>query len=340
MTAILIQRQPRFPRAFFKAYSSMAVLVDETSRYHCYERVKHQLPEHRLIVLPSGEQHKNLDSCRSVWNQMTEASLDRHSLLLVIGGGVVGDLGGFCASTYKRGIDFVLVPTTLLSMADASVGGKTGIDFGPLKNHLGTFSMPKATWIATEFLTTLPRAELRSGFAEVVKHAILSDRALWTSLRKKPLERHDWPSLVKHSVAFKTSVVKKDPHERGLRKILNYGHTIGHALEGHALASEKPIPHGEAVAAGMVMEAFIAWKKKLLKESEFKEIQGYILSVFGQADVPEDDVWMAAMSQDKKNKGKEIRMALPRRIGKAVVDVPVSAAEIRAAAENYRKRQI
>jgi 3-dehydroquinate synthase len=316
------------------------VLTDETSRYHCYERIKDQLPAHRLIVIPSGERHKNLDTCRSVWQQMTEAGLDRHSVLLAVGGGVVGDLGGFCASTFKRGIDFVLVPTTLLAMADASIGGKTGIDLGPLKNHLGTFAQPAATWIATQFLETLPRSELRSGFAEIIKHAILSDRVLWKAITRKPLERQDWVALVKKSVTFKSSVVKKDPRERGLRKILNFGHTMGHALEGYALASDKPIMHGEAVAAGMVMEAFIAWKKKMLPEAEFREIRAYILQVFGQAEVPTDEKWLDSISQDKKNRGNEIRMALPRRIGKAEFDIPVSAGEIRAAAANYRKNQM
>lgn len=340
MTSVLIQRRPRFPRAFFKGYASVAVLTDETTRYHCYERVKEQLPAHRLIVIPSGERHKNLDTCRSVWQQMTEAGLDRHSLLLVLGGGVVGDLGGFCASTFKRGIDFVLVPTTLLAMADASIGGKTGIDFGPLKNHLGTFAMPRGTWIATAFLETLPQAELRSGFAEIVKHAILSDRKLWNALRKKALQGQDWPSLVRQSAKFKSSVVNRDPKESGRRKILNFGHTIGHALEGFFLESEKPIPHGEAVAAGMEMEAFIAWKKGLLAEAEFREIRAYIFQVFGQLDVPEDEKWLTAISQDKKNKGKEIRMALPKKIGKAVFDIPVSAVEIRGAVANYRKTQM
>ena len=337
---LLIQRLPRLPKPSLKTYSSVAVLADETTRYHCYERIKHQLPDHRLIVIPTGERHKNLDTCRSVWQQMTDARLDRYSVLLAVGGGVVGDLSGFCASTYKRGIDFILVPTTLLSMADASIGGKTGIDFGPFKNHLGTFQLPRATWIATNFLQTLPKAELRSGFAEVIKHAILSDRTLWDRLRGRPLERQDMTALVKHSVAFKSSVVKKDPRETGLRKILNYGHTMGHALEGYMLQSEKPLMHGEAVAAGMVMEAHIAWRMKLLKESEFGEIRDYIFEVFGKISLPADAKWLDMIGQDKKNRGSVIQMALPRRIGKAVFDVAVSAGHIRAAAAAYRSTQI
>lgn len=340
MSSFVIQRKPRFPRTFFKKYSSVAVLADETTRYHCYEQIRTQLPAHRLIVIPTGERHKNLDTCKSVWQQMTEAALDRHSVVVAIGGGVVGDLGGFCASTFKRGIDFVLIPTTLLAMADASIGGKTGIDMGSLKNHLGTFAMPAATWIATSFLLTLPRSEVRSGFAEIIKHTILSDRSLFKAIAGKPLEQQDWTTLVKKSVAFKTSVIRKDPRESGLRKILNYGHTIGHALEGYALLSEKPMLHGEAVAAGMVMEAHIAWKKGLLREQEFGEIREFILRIFGQAELPADERWLESIHQDKKNMGNEIRMALPRRIGKAVFDIPVSAGEIRAAAASYRKGQM
>lgn len=323
-----------------KAYSAIAVLADETTRYHCYERVKAQFPAHRLIVIPTGERHKNLDTCKSVWQQMTDARLDRHSLLIAIGGGVVGDLGGFCASTYKRGLDFILVPTTLLAMADASVGGKTGIDFGPYKNHLGTFQLPRATWIATHFLHTLPKAELRSGFAEVIKHALLSDRALWDSLRSRPLEKQDMVALVKHSVAFKSAVVRKDPRESGLRKVLNFGHTIGHALEGYMLQTEKPLMHGEAVAAGMVMEAHVARGKKLLKSEELEEIRDYVFGVFGKVDLPFDPKWMDGVAQDKKNRGSVIQMALPRKIGKAVFDVAVSMTEIRAAAANYREAQM
>lgn len=340
MSDVLIQRRPKFPRAFFKDYSSVAVLTDETTRFHCYERIKDQLPGHRLIVIPTGERHKNIDTCRSVWQQMTEAGLDRHSLLVVIGGGVAGDLGGFCASVFKRGISFVLVPTTLLSMSDSSIGGKTGIDFGPFKNHLGSFAMPAATWIATDFLQTLPRSELRSGFAEIIKHCILSDKKLWEVLRKRSLEQQDWPRLVRHSTLFKARVVKKDPKEAGLRKILNFGHTIGHALEGFALEAQKPLPHGEAVAAGMVMEAYIAWKKKLLKESECAEIRDFILKIFGTVEVPAKEAWMEVVRQDKKNRGQEIRMALPRGIGKAVFDIPVTETEIRAAADDYRKNQM
>jgi 3-dehydroquinate synthase len=339
MNKVHIQSRARLPKALLKGYSKVIVLVDANTRKYCYNRISNQLPEHGIIEIPAGEKHKNMATCQQVWQQMTEAGVDRHSVLVAIGGGVVGDLGGFCASVFKRGIDFILVPTTLLAMADASIGGKTGIDFGQLKNHLGTFSMPKATWICTEFLDTLPPAELRSGFAEVIKHALVSDRKLWNRLRKKSLEKQNLTELVKHSANFKSKVVGRDPKEAGLRKILNFGHTIGHALEGQSLQSSNPLLHGEAIAAGMVMEAHIAWKKKLLKEAEFAEIRSYILDVFGRVTLPASDNWMEAMRQDKKNRGNRILMALPKSIGKAVFDVPVSEPEIRAAAGDYRSDQ-
>jgi 3-dehydroquinate synthase len=340
MNTISIASKPRLPKTLFRGYSKLAVLVDENTEAFCYGLVRNQLPSHKLIVIPAGEKNKNLLTCEYVWQEMTSAGLDRHAVLVAIGGGVVCDLGGFCASTYKRGIDFMLLPTTLLSMADASIGGKTGVDFGPYKNHLGTFALPKATMIITDFLRTLPKPELRSGFAEVIKHALISDRTLWNQLRKKPLAKHNLIALIRHSVAFKSRVVQRDPKEAGLRKILNFGHTVGHALEGQSLQTQKPLLHGEAIAAGMVMESYIAWKKRLLKESEYHEIRSYILGVFGKIELPPDGDWMVALRQDKKNKGNTILMALPKSIGKALFDVSVSEPEIRAAAGDYRGYQI
>jgi 3-dehydroquinate synthase len=339
MARVSIQTKPILPRPFFKRYTGVAVLVDVNTRVHCYERIRSQLPPHQLIVILPGEMHKNLDSCRQVWDKMTQAKLDRESLLVALGGGMVGDLGGFCASTYKRGVDAVLIPTTLLSMADASIGGKTGIDLGPLKNHIGTFSPPVATWIATQFLETLPEPELRSGFAEVIKHTLIGNRALWNDLRKKDLMEQDFGRLIKQSVAFKSAIVRKDPRESGPRKILNFGHTLGHAVEGYYLAKGVPVMHGDAVAAGMVMESHIARQKKLITVPELEQVATYILRIFGKVTLPDPGVLMPAMYQDKKNKGNKLMMALPKGIGKAVFDVPVSEQAVRDAVGYYRSYQ-
>ncbi len=339
MTSIRIQARPLLSKSHFHAHTGVAVLVDENTRLHCYEKIKNQLPAHSLIEIPAGEKHKNLTTCQKVWQALTDAGMDRHSLLVVMGGGVAGDLGGFCASTYKRGIDFMIIPTTLLAMADASIGGKTGVDFGSLKNQVGTFNLPLATCIATEFLKTLPTPELRSGFAEIIKHALISDRAVWNTIRKKSLDEQDWPKLVRHSVKFKSAVVRKDPQEKGLRKILNFGHSLGHALESYFLDTRTPLLHGEAIAAGMVLEGHIAFGKKLLTKSDLDGIAGYIHRIFGKIEPPEAEKLLPALRQDKKNRGNVILMALPKSIGKAVYDIPVSEREIRSALGFYQTFQ-
>jgi 3-dehydroquinate synthase len=264
MPQIVIRQEPNVLISDFFArvsYSQVVVLADENTAAHCYPLIVKNLPSHQLITLKAGEEQKNLTTCTQVWEALTNHRLDRHSLVLIIGGGVIGDLGGFCAATYKRGVDFVLMPTTLLAQADASVGGKLGIDFMGFKNHLGVFCEPVATLISPAFLKTLPERELRSGFAEVIKHCLIADRPMWDDLRKKDLHQQDWETLLAHSVDFKRGVVATDPKEKGLRKILNFGHTAGHAVESYFLESGNRIFHGEAIAVGMIAEAHIAAAK-------------------------------------------------------------------------------
>ena len=339
MSVVKIQESLSLPRALFKSRSRIGVLADENTHRLCYDQISTILPDHVLIKIPAGESHKSLETCTAIWQQLTDHRFDRHSLLVILGGGVPGDMGGFCASTFKRGIDFMLLPTTLLAQVDASIGGKLGIDFGPHKNHIGIFREPIATLIATNFLKTLPFRELRSGYAEVIKHCLISDKKMWGAIQKKPLENQLWLKLVKHSVAFKASVVKRDPKERGLRKILNFGHTLGHGLEGHFFSTENPLFHGEAIAAGMVIEAKIAHLKRLLTLKELDSICRYILSVFGKIELPDPIKILPLIRQDKKNKGNTILMALPKGIGRAVWDIPVNEQEIRVAMDYYRSYQ-
>jgi 3-dehydroquinate synthase len=336
MTQIKIQTRPVFSKPAFKKYSQIAVLVDDKTRRFCYEPIKKMLPEHNLLTVPSGEEHKTIAACQLVWQQMTDKQLDRHSLLIIIGGGVLGDMGGFCAATFKRGIDFMLVPTTLLSQVDASVGGKLGVDFGPYKNHIGVFQLPVATHIATDFLKTLPFRELRSGFAEIIKHCLIADKKMWQAISSRSVEDQDWLKLVKHSVKIKSLVVKKDPRENGLRKILNFGHTIGHAIEGHFLTTSNRLFHGEAIAIGMILESYIAFHKKLISANDLQDISEYLFVTFGMKELPDADVWLPLVKQDKKNKGNKILMALPKQLGKAVWDIPVSEKEIRDSLDYYR----
>lgn len=340
MPQIVIRQEPNALITDFFArggYSQIAVLADENTALHCYPLIQKNLPAHQLLTIAAGEEQKNLETCTQVWEALTQLRLDRHSLVLIIGGGVIGDLGGFCAATYKRGIDFVLVPTTLLAQSDASVGGKLGIDFMSFKNHIGVFCEPVATLISPAFLKTLPERELRSGFAEVIKHCLISDKAMWDELRKKDLQNQDWETLLAHSVDFKRGVVATDPKEKGLRKILNFGHTIGHAVESYFLESGNRIFHGEAIAAGMIAEAAIAADKNLLKTSERDEITAYIKTVYPAITLPTDrKPIFDLMLQDKKNKGNKILMALPDGIGKARWDVEVNLEEINASLDFYQ----
>lgn len=324
------------------SFSKVMVLADENTQTHCYPLLQSHLPEHALITVPSGEENKTLKTCEEIWTQMTNLELDRHSILIVLGGGVLGDMGGFCAATYKRGIDFILIPTTLLAMADASIGGKLGIDFLHLKNHIGVFREPRLTIINSEFLKTLPPAELRSGFAEVIKHALISDSVLWNKIRTNTLENQPWDILLRHSAEFKSSVVQQDPTEQGLRKILNAGHTIGHALESFCLMHGNKILHGEAVAAGLVAEAWLSMKRGMISEVELKEIAAFIQKIYEKVSVsPENFRAIAGLcAQDKKNKGKRILCALSEGIGKARWDCEVTEDEIVDALAFYVSNQM
>jgi 3-dehydroquinate synthase len=321
-----------------KNYSKLSVLTDENTLRHCYPLLKNALPTHELIQVASGEEHKNLQTCTAIWQSMTEHSLDRHSVLIVVGGGVLGDMGGFCAATYKRGIDFILIPSTLLAQVDASIGGKLGIDFNHFKNHIGVFQHPTFTMLHAGFLKTLPTAELRSGFAEIIKHALISDERLWSDIKQKSFETQDWDHLIRHSVSFKSKVVAEDPKEKGLRKILNAGHTIGHALETYLLSRNNKVLHGEAIAAGLIAEAFIAVKHELLSPQLLTDISQYILQVFGKIQfVEKDDEGIAQLiGQDKKNKGNKVLCVLLEGIGKARWDCEISSEEVKRALSFYR----
>ena len=326
--------------AFLNAnpYTNIQVLVDENTFRYCYPVIKPILPKHNLIKIKSGEQQKHLGTCQTIWESLTNHELDRHALMINLGGGVIGDMGGFCAATYKRGIDFIQIPTTLLSQVDASVGGKLGIDFQGLKNHIGVFQIPKTVLIDVEFLNTLSFAEKRSGFAEIIKHCLIMDVDKWNIIRRKDFEEQDFNDLIAHSVAIKQQIVKADPTEKGLRKILNFGHTLGHAIETYFLGKTKlHLLHGEAIAAGMICEAFISFKRGMIDQKTLANIEEFIYSVYGKATIKDSDIEeiIALTAQDKKNKGKEIRFSLLEGAGKCTFDISVSKAEMKKALEYY-----
>ncbi len=320
-------------------YSHIAILVDEFTNKYCLPIIEDLLPSNfTKILIKSGEHHKNLATCERVWDRMTNANMDRHSLLVNLGGGVIGDLGGFCASTYKRGIDFIQIPTTLLAQVDASVGGKLGIDFHGLKNHIGVFQLPKAVLIDPKFIDTLSIQQKKSGFAEIIKHCLIRDEQEWNVIRQQSFEELDLSKLIAHSVAIKEAVVLEDPKEAGLRKILNFGHTLGHAIETHLLdKGKRKILHGEAIAIGMIVEAFISHQRDLISLQELEEIESYLFENYGRVKLHPEEISkiIALTAQDKKNKGKEIRFSLLTGIGDCGYDIPVSASEMKKAIQYY-----
>jgi 3-dehydroquinate synthase len=320
------------------SFSRLVVLTDANTQSNCLSTVAGILPADTVFIsVPAGEIHKNLDICSSIWDKMTQAALDRKALMLNLGGGVITDMGGFCASLYKRGIRFINMPTTLLSQVDASVGGKLGIDFHGLKNHLGVFNEPETVIIAQEFLKTLPQAELRSGYAEILKHGLIRDKDYFMQLRVDNWENQDWESLIRHSVGIKKAVVEADPKESGLRKILNFGHTIGHAFESHFLDTDHHLLHGEAIALGMICEGFLSFQKTGLPIEELNLLTKRILDIYGKIDFSEDglDPILYLCLQDKKNEGSTLMFSLLASIGDCTYNVPVNREEIRAAILHY-----
>lgn len=321
-----------------RQYSKICVITDENTEKHCFPLISSILPEAHLIRISSGEENKTLSTCEKIWQQMTDLHLDRKALIINLGGGVIGDMGGFCAATYKRGIDFIQIPTTLLSQVDASVGGKLGVDFNSFKNHIGVFKEPEAVIIDTAFLATLPKEELRSGFAEVIKHCLIADENKWNEINKKYLHEMDWEDLVQHSIAIKSRITQEDPLEKGLRKILNFGHTIGHAVESYFLnIPGKKLLHGEAIAIGMIAESYIAWKKGFISELDRQFIKAYLIAVYGRVPIFDFDIEkiLPLTLQDKKNESGIIHSSLLEKIGKANYNIPLTLKEIREAINFY-----
>lgn len=322
-------------------YSKVAVLVDNNTKKHCYPLVRAAIPEHILIEIESGEEQKNLDTCQYIWNELTANAFDRKSLFVNIGGGVIGDMGGFCAATYKRGIDFINIPTTLLAQVDASIGGKLGIDFHNFKNHLGVFQNPLKVFLEKRFFSTLDPAELRSGYAEIIKHCLIRDRLKFDEITKTPYNELDWFELSKHSVDIKNKVVAEDPTEKGLRKILNFGHTIGHAIESYYLEiPEKKLLHGEAIALGMICESYLSAKKTTLKETDLERITNYILDIYNLKAISIEDIdgIIKLTKQDKKNEGDKIKSSLLNSIGDCAFNIEIDYLEIEASIKYFNDR--
>jgi 3-dehydroquinate synthase len=313
--------------------------MDSNTKEFCLPMIKSSLPTNvEEFVFEAGESQKNLDTCNKIWEWMTNSGFDRKAFIINLGGGVTGDMGGFCAATYKRGIPFINIPTTLLSQVDASVGGKLGIDFMGYKNHIGVFTQPEAVLIADSFLKTLPEEELRSGYAEVIKHGLIKNAGYFGSLRAEDWQNQPWREIIEKSVQIKKAVVDADPKEGGLRKVLNFGHTIGHAFESKFLETERHLLHGEAIAIGMICEAFLSFKKLRMKKESLEEIQNFILSIFPKFYIEEEEIpgLLQLCLQDKKNEGSTIYFSLLQKIGDCDYNISVSEDEIFESIRYYK----
>lgn len=334
-----------------KNYSSVLILLDENTRKHCLPKIKKYVPQFhtaKIISTKSGEKNKNINTCIYIWKELSRQNAGRKSLLINLGGGVVSDIGGFAASTYKRGIDFINIPTTLLAQVDASVGGKTGIDFLDYKNHIGTFAFPKAVFIQTDLLLTLQKRQVNSGMAEVIKHALIADMRYWKkiitqSLSEKASERvyGKAEEMVLRSVQIKNKIVSADPYENGQRKLLNFGHTIGHAIETASLKTNKPLLHGEAIAIGMICEAYLSAKYYKLADKDLHDITWFLMGFYHPTPVKYSlKKLISLMKQDKKNNDSEINFTLLRFIGKADINHSCTKEQIKQALKYFNTSAI
>jgi 3-dehydroquinate synthase len=323
-------------------YSKLFILVDEHTMEACYPKFIPNLEtdiEIEVIEIESGEINKNLETCIGVWNVITELGGDRKSLLITLGGGVITDLGGFVASCFKRGIDFVNIPTTLLSMVDASVGGKTGVDLGVLKNQIGVFANPEMVLVDPEYLSTLSAREMTSGMAEIIKYGITYDVNLLHEIRDyKDLNINN---LITRSIAIKNEVVLQDPKEKNIRKILNFGHTLGHAIESFYLesADKENLTHGEAIAIGMVCESFMSTKILGFPAENLTEIKNIITDIYPKTTLQKSDFFsiMELLKHDKKNTNGQVNFVLLNAYEDCKLDCNVSQELIVESMEFYNE---
>ena len=319
------------------------VLVDETTNKLCWSLVKDYLclKDAQTIIIGATDRRKNLDTLVHVWESLQQGKATRHSLLINLGGGMVTDLGGFAASTYKRGINFINVPTTLLAMVDASVGGKTGINFGGLKNEIGVFNDAEFVLLDTNWLRTLDEANIRSGYAEMLKHGLIADETMWAELINFNLAQPDLrqlASMLDKSVRIKERIVAEDPHEKGIRKALNLGHTFGHAFESWAM-KRQPVLHGYAVAFGLIAELYLATTRTDFPTERMRQTVNFIRAYYGSLPITCNDYpeLIELMHHDKKNRGNEINVTLLGGIGDIRIDQTITEEDIKEALDFFRE---
>jgi len=320
------------------------LLTEETPKQLCLPLIDTVIDRYQIkqTCIAGGETHKSIRSVEQVWEFLSKNGADRKSLLINIGGGMLTDLGGFVASTFKRGMAFVNIPTTLLAQVDASLGGKTGINFNGLKNEIGVFNEPDAVLINTSFLKTIDHANFLSGYAEMLKHGLIKDQAHWQELMDYSLETIDYQTLeeiIAHSVAVKDWHVQNDLTEQNIRKALNFGHTVGHAFESYALHSGRPILHGFAVVYGLIVELYLSAKRCGFPQDQLDEISGWLLAVYGKFEIESSDyeALYELMTHDKKNEGSRINFTLITKIGEVSINEDCPKELIFEALDYYAK---
>ena len=324
-----------------KHYSSIFILTDSHSNENCSPLLLPLLTVTipiEIIEIEPGENLKTIATCLELWTLLTEMGADRKSLLINLGGGVITDLGGFVAATFKRGIDCIHIPTTLLGMVDAAIGGKNGVDLGLLKNQVGVICNPEMVIIDPRYLETLPQREMRSGLAEMLKHGLIQDKNYWEQfLDLSQLDSSMLGHLIYRSIEIKNAIVLEDPSENGIRKALNFGHTIGHAIESHFLTTATPLLHGEAVAIGMIVEAYLSFEKGLLNKFDFQQIKYVISDIFEPVAISDNDIdlLLEYMIHDKKNEYGKIQFALLDGIGKVHLNQETDNEMISRAFQDY-----
>ncbi len=326
-----------------QSFSKIFILVDENTHEYCLPVLLGNMETDlafEILEIEAGEEMKNIQTANQLWEILTEMQADRKALVINLGGGVITDMGGFVASTYKRGIRFINIPTTLLSMCDAAIGGKTGIDLMHYKNMVGTFTFPEHIFVCPKFLETLPFRELRSGFAEMLKHGLIADKTHWEHLTR--IRKPDAESIIPHiltSVEIKQDVVRQDFQEKNLRKTLNFGHTIGHAAESLYLDQKNPVLHGEAVAMGMITETYLSFLEGLISQEDCELVIGNIQKYYPYLDISDfsDEDIFGLLLNDKKNTGSTILFSLLSGIGSCTFDHECSRENILESLVFYRK---
>jgi len=323
--------------------SKTFIIVDKNTEVHCLPHFLgrlNSLDSFEIISIHPGENFKNISSCLFVWDGLSRKGADRNSLIINLGGGVVTDLGGFVASTFKRGLPFINIPTSLLAMVDASVGGKNGVDLGNIKNQIGVVQLPEMVLLDLSFLDSLPTSQLLSGMAEMIKHGLIEDEITWKKIKSMdPTKKDEFESIVWESVGIKNKIVLEDPMEKGKRKLLNFGHTLGHAIESHFLnhKDRNPLLHGEAIAVGMILATHISSEIFDLDKNKVSDITTHILSLFPKQRFTKNDIEhiQNLTIYDKKNRNGKVLFVLMEDFGKFHYDCTVDKQLILNAFDYY-----